>query len=98
MVDEEEASMKYRFTESEAPLGRDLYVLETGKWRTERPCVDAEACVLCGICALYCPTGVIDVGDDVVSIDLQFCKGCMICVRECPREAIEPVPEEGSGA
>ncbi|MFA5613724.1 MAG: 4Fe-4S binding protein, partial [Methanoculleus sp.] len=33
---------------------------KTGSWRTFRPVVDREACNACGLCAQYCPDGVID--------------------------------------
>ncbi len=64
---------------------------KTGSWRTFRPVIDRETCNECGLCAMYCPDGVID-GD--LKIDLDFCKGCGICARECPKNAIEMIREE----
>jgi len=64
---------------------------KTGSWRTFRPVVDKEACNACGLCAQYCPDGVID---EELNIDRKFCKGCGICANECPKRAIAMVREE----
>jgi len=60
---------------------------KTGSWRVFRPVVDRNVCNTCGLCALYCPDGVIDPSD--YSIDLDYCKGCGICANECPKKAIK---------
>jgi len=88
--------MNYRFTRDEAPIGRDLYVIPTGDWRTSLPVIDQDRCRQCGICSLYCPTCSIRPGDRErkTSIDLSYCKGCGICAEECPAQAIE-MKEEG---
>lgn len=70
---------------TEASSGR------TGSWRTFRPVVDREKCNACGLCAQFCPDGVID--EDLV-IDIEFCKGCGICAAECPKDAITMVRED----
>jgi len=64
---------------------------QTGTWRVFKPVVDREKCNACGLCAMYCPDGVID---EDLHIDLRFCKGCGICANECPKKAIEMVREE----
>ena len=64
---------------------------KTGTWRVFRPAVDKEKCNACGLCATYCPDGVIDAD---LLIDLDFCKGCGICANECPKKAITMVREE----
>jgi len=64
---------------------------KTGSWRTFQPVVDREKCNECGLCAMYCPDGVIDAD---LKIDLDFCKGCGICAKECPKNAIEMIREE----
>ncbi len=62
----------------------------TGTWRVFRPIVDKEICNNCGMCAMYCPDGVIDTE---YIIDLDYCKGCGICANECPKKAIKMVEE-----
>jgi len=64
---------------------------KTGSWRVFRPVVDREKCNECGLCATYCPDGVID---EELAIDLEFCKGCGICANECPKKAITMVREK----
>lgn len=64
----------------------------TGTWRVFRPVVDREKCNSCGMCAMYCPDGVID---NSYEIDLEYCKGCGICANECPKKAIRMVEESG---
>lgn len=64
---------------------------KTGTWRVFRPVVDKEKCNACGLCASYCPDGVID---EELTINLDFCKGCGICANECPKKAIRMEREE----
>ena len=64
---------------------------ETGTWRTFRPVVDKETCNACGLCAQYCPDGVID---EDLNIDLDYCKGCGLCVETCPKKSIRMEKEE----
>lgn len=70
---------------------------KTGSWRIVRPVVDAEKCVLCGLCRMHCPTDVIDVpkkneGGEV-AFNFDNCKGCGICFHVCPKEAITMISE-----
>ncbi|MDX8549224.1 4Fe-4S binding protein [Methanospirillum sp. J.3.6.1-F.2.7.3] len=65
----------------------------TGTWRVFRPVVDKGICNSCGMCAMYCPDGVIN---DDYEIDLVFCKGCGICAAECPKKAITMVREDNT--
>lgn len=92
-----------------APIGKELYIISTGDWRTHRPVKDATKCNNCGICSLYCPTGSIvkhagggsthPDGDSASAaagtwaINLTYCKGCGICAHECPRKAVVMVEE-----
>jgi len=79
------------------PIGNDgMYILDTASWRTERPVMNKEKCVECGICLGYCPVNaIIAHGDDAFKISYDFCKGCGICAVECPKKAIDMVPEGG---
>ena len=64
-------------------------------WRVLRPVIDAEKCVSCGLCVMYCPEAAVSRrGDDKPEIDYRFCKGCGICAYECPSKAVEMVKEE----
>lgn len=65
----------------------------SGSWRVEKPVVDNDKCILCGLCWLYCPDGVVEIGDSGVKIDYDYCKGCGVCARECPVNAIKMVRE-----
>lgn len=66
------------------PLGDDgMYILDTAAWRTERPVIDKQLCINCGLCMGYCPVNSI------------YCEGCGICSVECPKKAVSMVPEGG---
>lgn len=68
---------------------------KTGSWRSEKPVIDHQECISCGICEKFCPDmSVKDVGEGRFEIDLEYCKGCGICAIECPANAIEMVKEE----
>ena len=58
----------------------------TGDWRTERPIFDAEKCIDCKICWIYCPDSSIMINEEgkVCGVDYEHCKGCGICAEECP--------------
>lgn len=64
----------------------------TGNWRIKRPVI-IDACRNCGLCAKYCPCGVISPGEKIYRIDYTWCKGCGVCVTVCPFAAIEEIPE-----
>lgn len=80
----------------EVPIGVELYVVNTGDWRTHRPVVSDERCNGCGVCAIHCPTSSIRLNKGKNCwIDLNFCKGCGICAGICSRQAIG-MEEEGA--
>ena len=64
---------------------------KTGDWRLKKPVVDSKLCSLCGNCIVYCPEGVIERGDESVTVDYGYCKGCGVCSRICERGAIKMV-------
>jgi 2-oxoacid:acceptor oxidoreductase gamma subunit (pyruvate/2-ketoisovalerate family)/2-oxoacid:acceptor oxidoreductase delta subunit (pyruvate/2-ketoisovalerate family) len=69
---------------------------KTGSWRTRKPVLIKEKCNLCGLCATYCPEGVLEAAKETGWVpDLTQCKGCGICANECSRDAIEMVLERG---
>ncbi|MBU9728899.1 4Fe-4S binding protein [Lachnospiraceae bacterium ASD4241] len=80
------------------PCSHILVAAHTGSWRMERPQVEEEACIRCGICSKYCPTACITVNKEgcPLEFDWHYCKGCGICANECPRQALSMIPE-GSG-
>ena len=67
---------------------------KTGNWRDQRPVVDQEACIECGICRDVCPDDAVKVKDEKYEIDYDYCKGCGICAHECTADAINMLPEE----
>lgn len=80
------------------PIGKEsLYALDTASWRTERPVMNKEACIECGICLTYCPVCAIIREEGKYLITYDYCKGCGICAWECPKKAIDMV-EEGEAA
>ncbi len=69
-------------------------VRRTGDWRTERPILDKEKCIKCGLCWLHCPDAAITALDDgYFEPDLYHCKGCGICAAICPKKAITMLEE-----
>lgn len=63
---------------------------KTFTWRVLRPIV--EKCTKCGLCAIFCPEGIVEIKDKAV-IDYDYCKGCGICAEECPVKGIKMVME-----
>lgn len=69
-------------------------VNKTGAWRSFMPVFDRKLCSKCGICATYCPEGIVNkLENGFFEPDYEFCKGCGICANECPRKAITMVLE-----
>ena len=61
--------------------------------RTIRPAIDAEKCVKCNLCWIYCPEGCIDRTAGAMTVNYTYCKGCGICAEECNHKVIEMVRE-----
>ena len=55
--------------------------------RVVRSYCDA-GCIACRICEKKCPTGAIQVGENVAAVDYSKCSGCLACVEACPRGII----------
>lgn len=54
-------------------------------WRVIKPIFNAEHCINCQFCWVYCPDLSIIAKDKKFShIDYDHCKGCGICVEVCP--------------
>lgn len=69
-------------------------VTKNAGWRNVRPVIDAQKCVGCLNCYLYCPDGVIRRSKTKVAVDYDFCKGCGICQRICKTDAIKMEAEK----
>lgn len=69
----------------------ELFVVDTGDWKSERPLVKTNKCCGCGTCYLFCPTGCIKDMGTYFAVALEYCKGCGICARLCPVDAITMV-------
>ena len=78
------------------PIGCEgIHYIQTGKWRTRRPVLNAETCIKCGVCLMYCPVNsVLRNADGSFRINYDFCKGCGICAHECKQKAITMVAEK----
>ena len=80
----------------QGPCAMEFASGNTGSWRLERPEIDFDSCVKCGICAMYCPANVITIEKerkDGICILWDYCKGCGICANECPKQCIKMVKE-----
>ena len=75
------------------PVSVKVSDVHTGAWRYRRPVIRDEYCIRCGICATYCPCGVIEKTESGMVIDYTYCKGCGICTVECPKKAIDFIEE-----
>jgi len=47
-----------------------------------------DDCVMCGACALECPTEAISEGNGKYEINAEQCVDCGTCESACPNEAI----------
>jgi len=53
----------------------------------------AEGCTACGVCALTCPTGALNLSAGVsgttLVLDPAICTGCGVCVDACPEKVLD---------
>jgi pyruvate ferredoxin oxidoreductase delta subunit len=69
---------------------------KTGSWRSEKPVVNIQQCIKCGVCWLFCPDMcIIRAVEGHFTANLNYCKGCGICAKECPVGCITMISEEG---
>lgn len=62
---------------------------KTGSWRVYKPEFNKELCSKCGICAQYCPDGIVYKSENGYYPNYDYCKGCGICANVCPKNAIK---------
>lgn len=60
-----------------------------------RPIIDEDECSGCGTCVDACPSGVLDLVNDVATpVNEDDCAGCGTCMEECPMGAITEIEED----
>jgi len=61
-----------------------------------RPSVRRDLCKQCGICAHFCPRGVIELDDKgyPAANHPDKCDGCLMCFLRCPDFALEVISNE----
>lgn len=62
---------------------------------SEKPSVNAEVCVGCGVCAENCAHDAIHVDEGRAFVNYDNCKGCGRCIGVCPTGAMRPSEENG---
>ncbi len=68
---------------------------KTGDWKSQKPVVDTDKCIKCGVCWVFCPDAAIHKNKEGYFLaNLDYCKGCGICARECWTGCIRMVEEE----
>ncbi len=95
---QEKRTNKSKKLNLQGPVATVFESEDTGSWRLERPKVDFDQCIKCGICASVCPVDIVEIRKDekeAVVFNFDYCKGCGICANECPKQCISMVPERG---
>ncbi len=82
--------------------GNSLKNYTGGSRKGEKPQFNADACINCFFCWVFCPeNAIICESEKITGVNYDYCKGCGICINECPvknedkplvmvEEAIEP--------
>ena len=61
------------------------YTASVAHWRVDKPVFNANHCINCFNCWLYCPDSSILVRNESMQVvDYVHCKGCGICSSVCP--------------
>ena len=91
-----------QYTWKDIPIGcvvteaGNAHEYKTGDWKSQRPVVDKDKCIKCGVCWVFCPdSSVIVENEKMTGFRYSHCKGCGICATECPKKAIT-MKEEGA--
>ena len=54
---------------------------------TAAPVIREDACTVCGMCAVVCPTAAISINGSV-AINAELCIRCCACIKSCPTDAM----------
>jgi pyruvate ferredoxin oxidoreductase delta subunit len=61
------------------------YTATVASWRVLKPVYNADVCIDCQNCWVWCPdTSIISRDKQMLGIDYDHCKGCGVCVEVCP--------------
>ncbi len=68
---------------------------KTGTWQFQKPEIDTEKCVGCGICEKSCPEKSLSINQATKKAEYnpEFCKGCGLCAEQCPKKAIKMIED-----
>jgi len=58
------------------------------------PIIDADECIVCGVCVDACPAGVLELNDVATVADEDSCVACGACQDACPAGAITEIAED----
>lgn len=69
---------------------------DVSSWRVFTPEVDADKCIGCKNCWIFCPETAIEWNEETKKPSIRYnaCKGCGLCANECPVKCIEMVRVE----
>ena len=63
----------------------NTHTISISDWRVVKPIYNADACINCQNCWIYCPDSAIISRDKLMTgLDYDHCKGCGICAEVCP--------------
>jgi len=60
--------------------------------------IDPDKCIACGLCAEYCPLGVVGLNPETgKAFKCELCQGKPLCIEACPTGALELVRRDHKG-